>query len=120
VDVQRLRLVNVAATVSSHVKNYALLDLPHCLVELLEICWQVELLHTAIVCDELEPKILGVEAASNEVLEQVPVHLYELARKHTAHIEVLRVGLEGLIVAKICAVLAVGIGATKSEFRRPC
>ena len=34
------------------------------------------------------------------VLEQVPVHLYELARKHTAHIEVLRVGLKGLIVAQ--------------------
>mmetsp|Transcript_85769 Transcript_85769/g.191778 ORF Transcript_85769/g.191778 Transcript_85769/m.191778 type:complete len:753 (-) Transcript_85769:7-2265(-) len=100
VDVQGLRLVDVSAAVRCHVKDDALLDLPDRLVELLDIRRQLQVLHAAIVRNELRAQVVRPEVAPDEVAQQVPVHLHELAGEHAPHVEVLRVGLEGLVVAQ--------------------
>mmetsp|Transcript_25495 Transcript_25495/g.80440 ORF Transcript_25495/g.80440 Transcript_25495/m.80440 type:complete len:380 (-) Transcript_25495:95-1234(-) len=98
VDVQRLRLVDVSAPVGCHVEHDLLLDLPDGLVELLEVRGQLEALHAAVVGDELRADVLRPELALRELAHEVAVHLHELARERAAHVEVLRVGLEGLVV----------------------
>mmetsp|Transcript_108018 Transcript_108018/g.220529 ORF Transcript_108018/g.220529 Transcript_108018/m.220529 type:complete len:279 (+) Transcript_108018:406-1242(+) len=100
VDVQRLRLVDIRAAVRRHVQHDPLLDLPHGLVKLLDLCWKIEELHTAVAGDELIPHVIGPKPTLDEVPEEMPVHLHKLPREHPAYIEVLRVGLEGLIVAE--------------------
>ena len=44
--------------------------------------------------------VLSPQAPGDEILQQVAVHLHELPREHAAHVEVLRVGLEALVVAQ--------------------
>mmetsp|Transcript_25496 Transcript_25496/g.80444 ORF Transcript_25496/g.80444 Transcript_25496/m.80444 type:complete len:257 (-) Transcript_25496:95-865(-) len=100
VDVQRLRLVDVSAPVGCHVEHDLLLDLPDGLVQLLDVRGQLKLLHAAVLGDELHAHVIRPEASLDEIAEQVPVHRHELAREHAAHVEVLRVGLEGLVVAQ--------------------
>mmetsp|Transcript_24091 Transcript_24091/g.50016 ORF Transcript_24091/g.50016 Transcript_24091/m.50016 type:complete len:412 (+) Transcript_24091:68-1303(+) len=98
VDVQGLGLIDVGPPICCHVQDDLLLDLPDRLIEFLHVFWQIQLLHTSIVGDQLCPKLLIPKALGNEVLQKVTIHLNKLSREHTAHIEVLRVGLEGLVV----------------------
>mmetsp|Transcript_9849 Transcript_9849/g.29471 ORF Transcript_9849/g.29471 Transcript_9849/m.29471 type:complete len:237 (+) Transcript_9849:2-712(+) len=79
VDVQRLRLVDVSATVGCHVQDNPLLDLPDGLVKLLKVGGEVQQLDAAVVSNELHTHVIGPEAPLDEVSEQVPVDLNELA-----------------------------------------
>ena len=47
VDVEALGLVNEGASVGGHVYKLALLDLPHSLVQGLQVLWDVQLLYHA-------------------------------------------------------------------------
>mmetsp|Transcript_115149 Transcript_115149/g.161857 ORF Transcript_115149/g.161857 Transcript_115149/m.161857 type:complete len:210 (+) Transcript_115149:316-945(+) len=98
VDVQGLRLVDVSSPIGRHVQDHPLADLPHGLIELLDVVGEIKCLDTPIVGDELEPQLLAPQVAGDQVTEKVPVDLHELPREHSAHVEVLRVRLEGLIV----------------------
>mmetsp|Transcript_72697 Transcript_72697/g.210465 ORF Transcript_72697/g.210465 Transcript_72697/m.210465 type:complete len:386 (+) Transcript_72697:277-1434(+) len=100
VDVQGLRLVDVDAAICRHVDDHPLLDLPHSLVELLQVAWQINVLDAAIVRDQLHAHLLRVELPVDEIPEKVTVDGDELAGQDAAHIEVLRVRLERLVVAK--------------------
>mmetsp|Transcript_10136 Transcript_10136/g.26796 ORF Transcript_10136/g.26796 Transcript_10136/m.26796 type:complete len:333 (+) Transcript_10136:419-1417(+) len=100
VDVQGLRLVDVHTTIGRHVQDRALHDLPDCLVQVLQLHGQVQVLYAAVLRDELHAQVLRPQSSLDEVFEQVPVDLHELAREHTTHVQVLRVGLEGLVVAQ--------------------
>merc|ERR1719330_581787 len=100
VDVQRLGLVDVGTPVRSHVENNPLLDLPDCLVQLLQIGWEVEILNAAVVSDELHAQVLGPQLALHKIPQQVPIHLDELPGQHAPHIQILRVRLERLVVPK--------------------
>mmetsp|Transcript_30078 Transcript_30078/g.86588 ORF Transcript_30078/g.86588 Transcript_30078/m.86588 type:complete len:216 (-) Transcript_30078:1889-2536(-) len=100
VDVDRLRLVDVDAALGSHVQYRALLDLPNRLVQVLQVLGQVQMLHAAVVSDELSSEIVRPQLPLDQVPEQVPIHLHELAGEHAAYVQVLRVGLKRLIVAK--------------------
>jgi len=46
--VEALALINVCTAVGSHVHQGALLDLPHRLVQALELIWNVQFLHAAV------------------------------------------------------------------------
>jgi len=94
VNVQRLRLIDVGSAVRGHIQDDALLDLPYCLVQLLDLRRQIEVLHAAVVGHKLHAQILSVQSSLDEVREQVPVHLDKLPGKHAANIEVLCVWLE--------------------------
>ena len=94
------RPVDVRPAVCRHVEHHALPDLPYRLVELLHVGRHVDLLHATVVRDELHPQVLCPQAPLDEVAQPVAVHLHELSREHPAHVEVLRVGLEGLVVPR--------------------
>mmetsp|Transcript_43526 Transcript_43526/g.93229 ORF Transcript_43526/g.93229 Transcript_43526/m.93229 type:complete len:535 (+) Transcript_43526:75-1679(+) len=100
VDVQRLRLIDVDATVSSHVDDHALLDLPDRLVELLQVLRHLHVLNAAVVGDQLRSKVLSPQVASDQVTQQVLVDLDELAGQDSPDVQVLSVGFEGLVVAQ--------------------
>merc|ERR1719277_2387698 len=100
VDVQRLGLVDVGAPVRSHVQNNPLLDLPDSLVQVPQIGWEIEILNTAVVRNELHAQVLGPQLALHKIPQQVPIHLDELAGQHAPHVQILRVRLERLVVPK--------------------
>mmetsp|Transcript_72698 Transcript_72698/g.210469 ORF Transcript_72698/g.210469 Transcript_72698/m.210469 type:complete len:319 (+) Transcript_72698:277-1233(+) len=100
VDVQRLGLVDVGPPVGRHVEDRALLDLPDGLVQGLDLLGEVQVLHAAVVRDEAHPHVLRPQAQLDQVAEEVAVDLHKLAGHDPAHVEVLRVGLEGLAIAQ--------------------
>mmetsp|Transcript_41018 Transcript_41018/g.73386 ORF Transcript_41018/g.73386 Transcript_41018/m.73386 type:complete len:250 (-) Transcript_41018:1514-2263(-) len=100
VDVQGLRLVDVSPSVSSHVQDDPLFDLPDCLVELLDVRGKIQSLHGAVLGHELDTQLLVPQASLDQILQQVTIDLHKLSRQDAADVEVLCVGLEGLVVAQ--------------------
>mmetsp|Transcript_15039 Transcript_15039/g.28222 ORF Transcript_15039/g.28222 Transcript_15039/m.28222 type:complete len:233 (+) Transcript_15039:334-1032(+) len=98
VDVQGLRLVDVSPSVSSHVQDDPLFDLPDCLVELLDVRGKIQSLHGAVLGHELDTQLLVPQASLDQILQQVTIDLHKLSRQDAADVEVLCVGLEGLVV----------------------
>eukprot|EP00983_Pelagomonas_calceolata_P106986 1159294-Pelagomonas_calceolata.AAC.3 len=102
--IEALALVDVGTTVRSHVHQGALLDLPHSLVQSLQVVWNVQVLDAAIGCHLRRGMVhmaykcmrgVRVQAQAVQVMQQVLVDDGELARQHTAHIDVGGVGLQG-------------------------
>mmetsp|Transcript_1161 Transcript_1161/g.4600 ORF Transcript_1161/g.4600 Transcript_1161/m.4600 type:complete len:635 (-) Transcript_1161:687-2591(-) len=100
VHVERLRLVDERAAVGGHVHQHALLDLPHRLVNRLEVLGQVQALHGAVVGDEVVLQRGVPQTELGEVVEEVVVHHGELTGKHAARVDVGGVRLEALVVAE--------------------
>jgi len=62
-----------------HVQDRPLLDLPDRLVQILQVRGQLQVLHAAIVRDQLHADVLRPQATLDEIPEQVAVHLDKLA-----------------------------------------
>jgi len=89
VDVEALALANKRPAVRGLVDDDLLLDLPHRLVQVLELLGQSShALHAAAVGDDLVAHLRGPQAALDQVLEQVLVDHGELASQHAAVIHV--------------------------------
>mmetsp|Transcript_49808 Transcript_49808/g.61157 ORF Transcript_49808/g.61157 Transcript_49808/m.61157 type:complete len:219 (-) Transcript_49808:119-775(-) len=100
VDVQGLGLVDVGSAIRGHIQDHLLLDLPDRLIQLLHVVRQLQLLHAAILGNQLRSQVLVPQTCSDQILQQMAIHLNELSREYSAHVEVLRVGLKGFIVAQ--------------------
>ena len=101
VNVQRLRLVNEGTTVSSHLDDGALRDLPDSLVENLDLVRNVrDALDGSTLGNDAVLHVLGPETHVNKVLKQPRVDNLELSSEHTTGVDVRGVGLEALVVAK--------------------
>ena len=101
VDVERLALVDVGAAVSRHVDEIFLWYLPHCAVEALEVVgYRVDILHGAVLRNDLVLELVAPQAAIGQVLEQVLIDNLEVAAEHAPRVDVARVGLERLVVAE--------------------
>lgn len=75
VNVERLTLVYVRASVRGHIDQILLRDLPHCSVEPLQIVRdRVDLLDGAIVRDYLVLNVVVPEAAIRQILKKVLIH----------------------------------------------
>mmetsp|Transcript_18028 Transcript_18028/g.43391 ORF Transcript_18028/g.43391 Transcript_18028/m.43391 type:complete len:321 (+) Transcript_18028:185-1147(+) len=100
VDVQTLRLVYEGAPVCRHVDDGALGDLPHRLVQRLQLVgYLFYLLDGSVACDELLLDVVVPQAQVDQVAQQVGIHYHKLSGEHPAGIEVGRVGLDRLVVA---------------------
>mmetsp|Transcript_1236 Transcript_1236/g.5472 ORF Transcript_1236/g.5472 Transcript_1236/m.5472 type:complete len:326 (+) Transcript_1236:605-1582(+) len=100
VDVEGLGLVDERAAVGGHVHQHALLDLPHRLVDLLEVIREVKLLHGAVVLDQVVLERRVPQAHLGEVGQKMVVHDGEFTGEHAPGVDVGRVRLEALVVAQ--------------------
>mmetsp|Transcript_57690 Transcript_57690/g.108109 ORF Transcript_57690/g.108109 Transcript_57690/m.108109 type:complete len:222 (-) Transcript_57690:1604-2269(-) len=100
VDVQGLGLVDVRPAIRRKIQDPLLTDLPDRLVQVLHVLGKRQLLHAAIVGNELHAQLLCVEATLDEIAQEVAVHRHELSGERPPHVEVLGVWLEGLVVAQ--------------------
>mmetsp|Transcript_5523 Transcript_5523/g.7783 ORF Transcript_5523/g.7783 Transcript_5523/m.7783 type:complete len:590 (-) Transcript_5523:355-2124(-) len=101
VDVERLRLADEGPAVRRLVDDGLLLDLPHRLVQLLDVLRDhSHLLHAAAVRDDLVAHLRRPQSLLHQLLQQVLVHHRELAGQHAAIVHVRGEGLRGLVVAE--------------------
>eukprot|EP00754_Rhynchopus_humris_P001505 Rhum_TRINITY_DN10876_c0_g1::Rhum_TRINITY_DN10876_c0_g1_i1::g.40448::m.40448 len=100
-QVQRLRLVDVDGASGGHVDQVLLLDLPDGAVERLDVVGDAgDLLHAAVVRDDLVARRLVPQTLLDQVAHEILVHDGELARQHAAQVDVRRERLEALVVAQ--------------------
>mmetsp|Transcript_19724 Transcript_19724/g.41632 ORF Transcript_19724/g.41632 Transcript_19724/m.41632 type:complete len:589 (-) Transcript_19724:922-2688(-) len=100
VDVEALALVDEGASVRRHVDEGPLLDLPHRLVDGLEVVGNGHPRHRAVCRDELILEVLVPEPKVDQVTQQVLVDHHELAAEDPPRVQVGGVGLEALVVAQ--------------------
>lgn len=101
VDVQTLRLANIRCSSSGQVDECFLRDLPHSLVEQLEVIRKfLDGLHTPVVCNDLVSDVIIPLAKCNQVSHHVRVHADELSCQHSSGVDVGSIWFKGLVVAK--------------------
>ncbi|KAI6757641.1 hypothetical protein HG531_003466 [Fusarium graminearum] len=101
VNVERLRLINEGTTVSSHLHNLSLRNLPHSLVQSLDLGRDVgDVLDRTVISNDAVLHSIGPKTHVDKILEKPGVDNLELASKDSALVDVGGVRLKAFVVAK--------------------
>ncbi|KAH3677659.1 hypothetical protein OGATHE_000313 [Ogataea polymorpha] len=101
VDIHRLRLVDVRASVGRHVDNAFLRNLPDGAVQVLQLLWHIwQVLDRAVVLDDEILHRVVPQSKVNKVPQQVRVDDLELTSKNSSGVDVGGVRLETLVVSQ--------------------
>src|SRR5690606_27689313 len=100
-NVQALRLADVRTAVGRHVDDHLLRDLPHRLIDVLDVLWDLgNILYGTVCGDQLLPHVLIPQAEFHQVFHQVTVHDDEVAGEGSPRIDIRCVWLKAFVVAE--------------------
>mmetsp|Transcript_52724 Transcript_52724/g.60590 ORF Transcript_52724/g.60590 Transcript_52724/m.60590 type:complete len:237 (+) Transcript_52724:318-1028(+) len=100
-QVERLALVNVLSTRSSHVNEVLLANLPHDFVQVLQVLWHFgNTLHRAVSCNDLVSKIFAPQTTLYQIHHQILVHDGEFTTQNATKVDIRRERFEALVVAE--------------------
>lgn len=100
-DIQTLTLINKRTPISSHIHNRLLTQLPHSLVERLQLARNIrDILNTPIIRNNPILHIIAPKPQINEIPQQPRIDDLEFAREHTARVNVGGVGFKALVEAE--------------------
>mmetsp|Transcript_5149 Transcript_5149/g.9357 ORF Transcript_5149/g.9357 Transcript_5149/m.9357 type:complete len:221 (+) Transcript_5149:217-879(+) len=111
VHVERLALINEGATLGRHVHQAPLPNLPHRLVDRLQLWGEgVQVLHAALRGHQFVLHARIPQPQRHQIRQQVLVHHRKLPAQHATDVNVARVRLEALIVPQNLAGAGRGHG----------
>mmetsp|Transcript_29472 Transcript_29472/g.46849 ORF Transcript_29472/g.46849 Transcript_29472/m.46849 type:complete len:279 (-) Transcript_29472:1426-2262(-) len=100
-DVKRLRLIDEVSAIDGHIDELLLRDLPHRLIDLLELRRDlVQSLHTAVGRNQLVLQQRRPHSQLDEIAQQMVIDAHKLSRQCPPHIHIRRVRLKTLVVAQ--------------------
>jgi hypothetical protein len=114
-DVERLGLVDEWSSISSHLQNVFLLDFPNSSVPFFDVSWNVQVLNISlntsfranchylngtVILDDLLSDIIIPVIDLRELTKKMWVDYLEFAGQNTSRVDVVREGLNRLIVSQ--------------------